>query len=234
MSEDLTRKRKMYAVHSIFLTFQGEGYHAGRRAVFIRFSGCNVWSGHDMDRDRDALRNSACAKICDTSFVGYDAENRGGHYTAEDIHSIVYQLWGQPDVQAEEPFIVFTDEELLAVFSYAYTAMETNGTKQLPEGIDWVTLSPKPPMPVVDQHYNEIKVLHPLFNPLDFEKYCPQTVSLTVGGETMSGAVKGRLWVQPVDGGAGQMTNTLACMEFVHKNPKWRMSIQLHKILGIQ
>ncbi len=216
---------RTYTVHSMFETIQGEGYHAGKKAVFIRFSGCNIWSGFEEHRARDADKG-ACALICDTVFTGTDQDNGGGKFTAEEIALNALKLWGD---SLEEPFIVLTGgEPSMQVDLYlvstlqrfkCYVAMETNGSRIVPKNIDWVTLSPKPPMRIErSNHYSEVKVLFPMFDPEEFEELAYNR------------------WVQPVDLGNPEdnATTMKACVQYVSQHPRWRLSMQLHKIAGIQ
>jgi organic radical activating enzyme len=227
---------KRYAVHSMFRTIQGEGYHAGKLAVFVRFSGCNVWSGREEDRERDAKKGS-CARFCDTEFFGIDEKNGGGRFTAREIVQQCKELWGHNSGITQPLFVVFTggepslqaDTGLVQQFridcSSVYLAMETNGSKDVEKlGLDWITLSPKPPMPVVEQQYSEIKVLYPEYNPLNFSCH----------------ARLGFKFIQPVDPPKTDgfymdelRANMRKCVEFVCANPNWCISIQQHKVLGI-
>ena len=152
----------MYAIKEIYYTIQGEGVHSGRPAVFCRFSGCNLWSGLEKDR------NSAICKFCDTDFWGTDGEN-GGKYTAADLVSLCLSLW--PQESTAQPFIVCTggepllqlDEELITEFkkSEFYIAIETNGTVEVPDGIDWICVSPKADTSLIVSAGDELKVVYP-------------------------------------------------------------------------
>lgn len=222
--------RRTYAVHSVFLTLQGEGFHAGKAAVFVRFVGCNVWSGDDKDRERDTAKG-ACAAFCDTEFRRPDKARGGGHFTAEELVGTVAAVWEGPG----DPFVVFTggepsmqlDDGLLDAFYERfrgpYLAVETNGSHRLPKRLGWVTLSPKPPMPVVLRYADELKVLS-CFDPLPWPGMVPV----------------GELFIQPVDyteadGGDPARTEQeyLKCVKFVKENPRWRLSFQTHKALNI-
>lgn len=209
-----------YAVKEVFLTLQGEGAHAGSRAVFVRFTGCNVWSGREQDRARDVAKG-CCAAWCDTKFVGIDG-TLGGRYTADELADLVLQLWGS----AGQPIVVCTggepslqlDRELVDAFHDRCTRVhvETNGSNPLPQEVDWVTLSPKPPMNVVSQRYDELKVVYPAgFDPRHFEAFA----SLR--------------FVQPVDN-INAKGNAEKCIQFVLSNPGWRLSTQTHKALGLR
>ena len=208
-----------YAVKEIFLTLQGEGTHTGRRAVFVRFAGCNVWSGREQDRARDAEKGT-CARWCDTQFFGIDGTS-GGRYTAPDLVRVVLETWAS----AEAPFVVLTggepalqvDDELInllhAMRPRPYIAIETNGSLALHDGSDWVCCSPKPPKPVVLTRVDEIKCVVPAVNPLDYQHLAD------------------RRYVSPLDEG-GQHTSE--AVHFVMENPTWRLSLQTHKILGLR
>ena len=210
---------KHYVVHSIFLTIQGEGCMSGHRAVFIRMSGCNVWNGMHTDRDK-AL--APCGKICDTEFFGCDPTLYGGKHTSQKIVQIVAKLWkfghgGFVVITGGEPSLQ-VDEELVDALQAAgfIVAVETNGFKKLPKNVNHVTLSPKPPSPIVEQRYDEVKVLYPLFDPLPYAK-----MALT-------------RWVQPVQTTNEEWAeNTTKCVDFVLLNPGWCLSLQTHKYLGI-
>lgn len=209
-----------YAIKEAFLTIQGEGYHAGRRAVFVRFSGCNVWSGREQDRERDAAKG-LCARWCDTDFNGTDGTH-GGKYTADQLAALVVNLWNHHT----PPTVVFTggepslwlDENLMDALDAAEVFsihVETNGSNELPSRVDWVTLSPKPPMRVVQQHYDEVKVIYPIFNPLEYQDMAKHR------------------FVQPLDADDHGDAAVKACINFVMRNPLWRMSLQTHKIVGV-
>lgn len=233
-----------YSIHSAFLTHQGEGMHFGKRAVFIRFSGCNVWSGHDYNRERDAERNSACAKICDTEFVGFDFEQLGGSYEANGVALLARALWGS---QAGEAFCVLTggepslqvDHELVAALKQSgfYVAIETNGTKPVPQSVNWIALAPKFPMQIHESYsgvrIDEVKLLSIfLDNPLyvDIARKIPA----------------GHRWVQPVDmlkankadgdPDSVVMDNDVEvrrAVAFCLKNPDFRLGIQAHKVWNV-
>lgn len=213
--------RLLYAVKEAFLTLQGEGYHAGRRAVFVRFAGCNVWSGRDEDRARDTAKG-CCAAWCDTDFRGTDGVN-GGSYSAQRLADKVEELWGAPlgphdrvvVLTGGEPSLVVDDVLVSALHNRGMSVhVETNGSRTLPKAIDWVTLSPKPPMPIVDQRYDEVKCIIPAVNPLDY------------AGLAL------RRYVQPLDGD-NRAQSLATTIDFVMRNPEWRLSLQTHKLAGI-
>lgn len=208
---------KKYAVKEIFYTLQGEGAHTGRPAIFLRFSGCNLWSGREEDRHK------AICKFCDTDFWGTDGHN-GGKYTAAELASFVNSLW--PD-GANHKYIVCTGgEPLLQVDSdiikelhyYNFEiAVETNGTIEVPKGIDWVCMSPKANSDIVVKNGNELKIVYPQkgldpkdFQALDFNHF----------------------YIQPMDS-ESQEENIIQSIIFCKENPVWKLSMQTHKILGI-
>ncbi|XBQ15075.1 MAG: 7-carboxy-7-deazaguanine synthase [Oceanicaulis sp.] len=205
-----------YSVKEMFLTVQGEGGQAGRPAVFVRFAGCNLWSG--LERDRA----SAVCTFCDTDFVGTDGVNGGKFKTAQALAEAAYSLWPG----GGEPYLVCTggepllqlDPPLIDAFHEAgfEIAVETNGTIAAPEGIDWICVSPKSTAPLVQRSGHELKLVYPqadappeAFEHLDFREF--------------------RL--QPMDG-PNQMQNARAAFEYCTKYPKWRLSLQTHKWIG--
>jgi organic radical activating enzyme len=223
---------KHYSIHSIFRTLQGEGYYAGTPSVFVRFSGCNIWSGKEETREADAKRHAPCARFCDTVFLGTDESKGGGRFTAKELSERVAAAWAD----ASEPYIVMTggepgmqvDYELVETLHQelgAHVAIETNGTRLLPTNIDWVTLSPKPPMdPRTANSYDEVKVLS-CFDPLPYAHF----------------VFAGKRFIQPLDHGyKGETSEELQrdevekCLAFLREHPSWRLSVQLHKVLGIE
>ncbi|MCL4113880.1 UNVERIFIED_CONTAM: hypothetical protein GTU68_028217 [Idotea baltica] len=207
----------MYSLKEIYYTIQGEGVHTGRPAVFCRFSGCNLWSGLEKDRE------TAICKFCDTDFWGTDGEN-GGKYSAEDLASKIVELWPQG---SEAPFVVCTGGEPLLQMDKAlieelhqrgiFIAIETNGTLLPPPGIDWICVSPKVDSEVVLIEGDELKLVHPQVGG-NIEKY-----------ETMS---FDHFSLQPLDD-ANQDANIQTCIEIVKNKPKWQLSLQTHKMMGI-
>jgi 7-carboxy-7-deazaguanine synthase len=207
-----------YVLREAFVTLQGEGAWTGARAVFLRFAGCNLWSGRDEDRARDAAKGG-CAAWCDTAFVGTSGE-RGGRYTGPELIRLAIDLWGDHPT----PLVVCTggepslqlDGSLVAGLREAgcRVHVETNGTRLLPPSVDWITLSPKPPATIVRQRYAEVKVVYPAVDPTAYEGLAPLQ------------------WVQPLDGPEAQ-ANQAACVRFVHARPSWRLSMQTHKALSI-
>jgi 7-carboxy-7-deazaguanine synthase (Cx14CxxC type) len=208
----------MYTIKEIYFTLQGEGFYTGRPAVFIRFSGCNLWSGLEKDR-----KNAIC-DWCDTDFVGINGLN-GGKYSALEIEEIITDLW--PNNQPSKPYVVCTggepllqiDENLIQVIKNAgfEIGLETNGTIIPPDGIDWICVSPKANANLILKNGNELKVVYPQcgINPriheeLKFDHF----------------------YIQPMDG-IDQKDNIKRSEEFVLDHPKWKLSLQTHKILGI-
>jgi organic radical activating enzyme len=252
------RSAERYFVHSIFTTVQGEGFHRGRKAVFIRFSGCNVWDGREESRSDKV---SACALICDTEFRGQDETKGGGIYTLEELGRKALDAWGTDDDLLCPPFFVLTGGEpglqvtqdlIETLLSVGDAAIETNGSWALPEHPRlWVCLSPKPPMPIHRRKcgYDEIKVLYPLYDPLPYER--EPWITPGKGFPSCRPAQplmhSPKLWVSPVDEAKGnpqhlnlsarvlvqQQENKRLAYEFVMKNPAWRVSTQLHKEIGV-
>lgn len=209
-----------YAVKEIFLTLQGEGVHAGRRAVFLRFAGCNLWTGREADR------NGAVCQFCDTDFVGMDGEN-GGRYDANSLAAKVSDLWGEG---AEHRYVVMTGGEPMLQVDDAVVdalhhcgfmlAIESNGTIAAHPGIDWICISPKAGSEVVQRNGDELKLVW------------PQPGSDTDAMERWD--FKNHL-IQPMDSGedAANRANVESATGFVIEHPKWRLSLQNHKILGL-
>ncbi|HEY8228850.1 MAG TPA: 7-carboxy-7-deazaguanine synthase [Rhodanobacteraceae bacterium] len=209
----------MYAIKEIFYTLQGEGFHAGRPAVFCRFAGCNLWSGREQDR-----ATAVCA-FCDTDFVGTDGENGGKYPDANATADRIADLW--PQDRNENCFVVFTGgEPLLQLDTPLLDAMhvrgfecavETNGTLEAPAGLDWITVSPKSTAPVKLQHANELKLVYP---------------QLTATPERFADFAAAHFFLQPMDGPQA-VENTRAAVNYCKTHPRWRLSLQTHKYLGI-
>ncbi len=207
----------MYKIKEIFLTKQGEGYHTGRKSVFIRFSGCNLWSGMEKDRDK------AICNWCDTDFVGTDGLN-GGKYSIDQIAQLVWDLW--PANILEAPYIVCTGGEPLLQLDQFFVdemhrngfeiAIETNGTCIPPNKIDWICVSPKNNTDLVLKTGDELKFVYPQsnFSPQQFEKFDFN-----------------HFFIQPMDG-THYDRNEKMSKEFIKKNPHWKLSLQTHKLLG--
>jgi 7-carboxy-7-deazaguanine synthase len=210
-----------YRVKEIFYTLQGEGAHAGRPAVFCRFTSCNLWTGRENDRAR------AVCQFCDTDFVGTDGPGGGRFATARDLASAVAAAWpGQPRVRAR-PFVVCTGGEPLLQLDRAAVealhaarfevAVETNGTQNAPAGLDWVCVSPKAGAPLKLVSGDELKLVFPQegADPRSFE-----------------GLDFPRLRLQPMDGPEREK-NTRLAVEYCLAHPQWQLSLQTHKYLGI-
>ena len=205
-----------YAVKEIFLTLQGEGMQAGRRAVFLRFAGCNLWTGREQDRA------SAQCTFCDTDFVGMDGEN-GGRYEAEALADKVAALWGR----GERPLVVMTggepllqaDLELIAALHARgfEVAVETNGTQVAPEGLDWICVSPKGVNPVVQRSGDELKLVWP---------------QAGIDPAELLGWDFRHFIVQPLDG-PDRAASLQAAIALVMAEPRWRLGVQTHKLIGL-
>lgn len=206
-----------YAVKEMFLTLQGEGMQVGRRAVFLRFAGCNLWSGREEDRA------TAVCRFCDTDFVGLDGDN-GGRYDAASLADKVVALWGA----LPHPLVVMTggepllqvDSELLAALRArgVETAVETNGTQAAPEGIDWICVSPKAGSEIVQRSGQELKLVWPQqgLDPATLESWDFQHFLL-----------------QPMDG-PDLAAAREAAIAYILDHPRWRLSTQTHKVVGIR
>ncbi len=207
-----------YAVKSIFLTLQGEGMQAGRRAVFLRFAGCNLWSGREEDRAK------AICRFCDTDFVGTDGEGGGKFVDAETLADAVAACWGPEKphryiiITGGEPMLQIDDALVDALHARGFEiGVESNGTIAAHPGIDWLCISPKAGSDVVQRRGNELKLVW------------PQAGSDWV---EMQNWAFDHLLLQPLDN-ADQTTNAQACIDFILTNPRWRLSVQTHKVLGI-
>jgi 7-carboxy-7-deazaguanine synthase (Cx14CxxC type) len=209
---------RIYSVKEVFLTLQGEGAHAGRAAVFCRFSGCNLWSGHDRDR------SGADCPFCDTDFVGTDGSGGGKFAGAGALALAIEKAWGHG---AADRFVVFTGGEPLlqldlalieAVHAHGFEiAVETNGTLPPPAGLDWICVSPKAGADLVAREGSELKLVFPQ------EGLAPDDVA-DLAFE--------RFWLQPMDGG-NLAANTKAAVAYCLAHPRWRLSVQTHKVIGI-
>ena len=207
-----------YSVKEIFLTLQGEGGQAGRAAVFCRFAGCNLWTGREQDRA------AAVCTFCDTDFVGTDGVGGGRFVTPLDLVAAVVARWtGPPDHRlvvctGGEPLLQL-DPPLIAAFHAAgfEIAVETNGTLLAPAGIDWVCVSPKADAPVAQTRGQELKLVFPQpgVDPTRFEAMAFE-----------------RFFLQPVDG-PDREAATAAAVAYCLAHPRWRLSVQTHKYLGL-
>jgi 7-carboxy-7-deazaguanine synthase (Cx14CxxC type) len=211
-----------YAVKEIYYTLQGEGYHTGRPAVFLRFAGCNLWSGREEDRA------DAVCRFCDTDFFGTDGPN-GGRYGPSDLSRTVEKLWsaGVQDRQANRRFVVCTGGEPLlqldapliaALHSEGFEiAVETNGTLVPPPDLDWICVSPKAHAELVVDRADELKLVYPQPG-AEPERYADGDFS--------------HFYLQPMDGDEIR-ANTAAAIEYCLHYPRWKLSLQTHKLLGI-
>jgi 7-carboxy-7-deazaguanine synthase (Cx14CxxC type) len=207
-----------YAVKEIFLTLQGEGGQAGRAAVFCRFAGCNLWSGREQDRAE------AVCTFCDTDFVGMDGVGGGRFADAEALAGAVEAAWeGGPEnrlvvLTGGEPLLQVDEALIAALHGRGFSlALETNGTIEAPAGVDWVCVSPKAQAEVVQTSGQELKLVYPQadVDPARFE-----------------GLAFERFLLQPMDGPA-LAENTQAAIAYCLAHPRWRLSVQTHKYLGI-
>ena len=207
-----------YAVKEAFRTLQGEGRNAGRAAVFLRFSRCNLWSGHERDRA------TAICRFCDTEFVGTDGEGGGVFRGADELADHVAAVWGSG---ADHRFVVCTggepalqlDDALVdALHARGFeVAVETNGSLALPAGLDWVCMSPKANTEIVVTAGDELKIVFPQdgLDPADFESMDFE-----------------HLLLSPMDG-PDRVQATEQAIAYCLEHPQWRLSVQTHKVLGI-
>jgi 7-carboxy-7-deazaguanine synthase (Cx14CxxC type) len=208
-----------YAVKEIFLTLQGEGAHAGRAAVFCRFSGCNLWSGREEDRA------AAVCRFCDTDFVGMDGTLGARYATADELADTVAAQWAGT---AGNRYVVLTGGEPLLQVDKAFVdalhargfeiGIETNGTIEPPDGIDWLCVSPKAAANLLVRKGHELKLVYPQVenDPADF-----------------AGLAFERFSLQPMDG-PDVADNTARAIAYCLQHPQWRLSVQTHKTLGIR
>ncbi|MDA9730782.1 7-carboxy-7-deazaguanine synthase [Gammaproteobacteria bacterium] len=207
-----------YKIKEIFFTQQGEGKNTGKDFVFVRFSGCNLWSGKEKNRA------TAICSFCDTDFYGTDGIN-GGRYQVKDLIKKIKSLWisaesqirvvltgGEPLLQVDKTLIDALKKEGI------YIAVETNGTLEAPDGIDWICMSPKANTEIKLRKGSEVKIVYPQenlnpkdFNFLDFKNF----------------------YIQPMDTRTYE-NNVSRAVKFCMNNPKWKLSLQTHKILGIR
>lgn len=208
-----------YSIKECFYTLQGEGAHTGRAAVFLRFSGCNLWSGRESDRA------GAICQFCDTEFVGTNGQNGGKFELSTDLARHAKSIW--QGGESVRPYIVCTggepllqlDSELIdALHAENFIiAIESNGTIKAPKGIDWICISPKIGAELVQKNGDELKFVYPQkgadptqFEELDFKNF----------------------YLQPMQS-TNYEDNLCKTIDYCQKNPKWRLSLQTHKIIGI-
>jgi 7-carboxy-7-deazaguanine synthase len=212
-----------YSIKEIFYTLQGEGSHAGRPAVFCRFTGCNLWSGREVDRSK------AICQFCDTDFIGTNGPKGGSYGLATEVAVAVNNCWphndgdnwqsrklvvctgGEPLLQLDKPLIDALHEMGFMV------AVETNGTKLPPPGIDWICVSPKANAPLVLTAGDEFKLVYP-----------------QVGGDPSRYASLDfdRFFLQPMDG-PNQQSNVQLAVQYCLEHPQWELSLQTHKLVGL-
>ena len=208
-----------YSVKEIFYTLQGEGLQMGMPAVFLRFAGCNLWTGREADRA------SAVCRFCDTDFVGTDGTLGGKFETAERLADKIAALW--PEGDRRHRLVVATGGEPLLQVDRALIdalharefriAVETNGTIAAPEGIDWICVSPKAGSELLQRSGHELKVVLP--QPLDFAELAALDFR--------------HRFVQPMDG-PDRARNTQLAIDWCLQHPEWRLSVQTHKVIGIR
>jgi 7-carboxy-7-deazaguanine synthase len=208
-----------YAVKELFYTLQGEGAQTGRAAVFCRFAGCNLWTGREEDRA------GATCTFCDTDFVGTDGPGGGKFATADALADAVLSAWpagaggtpyvvctgGEPLLQLDEPLVEALHRRGIAV------GVETNGTRPPPAGLDWICVSPKAAAPVVLASGDELKLVY------------PQPLAMPERFESLA---FDHFYLQPMDG-PDRDANTEAALRYCLAHPRWKMSLQTHKLLGI-
>jgi len=209
-----------YAVKEIFYTLQGEGAQAGRASVFCRFAGCNLWSGREEDRAR------AVCNFCDTDFVGTDGQGGGKFATAEALAGAIASRW--PADRPGRPYVVCTGGEPLLQLDTALIealhargfeiAVETNGTQPAPEGLDWICVSPKADAELVLTRGHELKLVYP--QPL-------------ARPERFAGLDFQHFFLQPLDS-VLKTQHTREVVDYCMQHPQWRMSVQMHKVIGIE
>ena len=212
-----------YSVKEIFYTLQGEGGQAGRPAVFCRFSGCNLWTGREQDRPK------AICQFCDTDFWGTDGLNGGKFATPELLAQRVSEIWANGEKnKGGKPYIVCTggepalqvDKPLIDALHQASfeIAIETNGTLELPEGIDWICVSPKANTEIVITRGQELKLVFPQIN-AEPHRYAHLSFE--------------RFYLQAMDSPPYSQENLKKTLHYCLENPQWSLSLQTHKILGI-
>ena len=214
---------KVYSVKEAYVTLQGEGAQTGRAAVFLRFAGCNLWSGLERDRPK------AICNFCDTDFVGTDGENGGKFEGPDALATHVLRVWNEGAPSGGQPYVICTggepllqlDPDLIASLKAAgfEIGVETNGTLEAPEGLDWICVSPKANAPLKQKNGHELKLVFPQDEP---EAQPQRFESLQFQ----------HFFLQPKDDRA-QAQNIAAAANYCMKHPKWRLSLQTHKLIGL-
>ncbi len=207
-----------YAVKELFLTLQGEGAQTGRRTVFLRFAGCNLWTGREQDR------GAAVCSFCDTDFVGTDGEGGGKFADAEALADAAAACWGHyPEHRlvvctGGEPLLQLDPPLIAALHARGFEiAIETNGTQEAPPGIDWICVSPKADAPLKLTRGNELKLVF------------PQAKAMPERFEALDFA---HFFLQPMDG-PNREANTQAAIAYCLAHPRWRLGLQTHKVTGL-
>ncbi len=207
-----------YSVKELFYTLQGEGAQAGRAAVFCRFAGCNLWTGREQDRA------TAVCSFCDTDFIGTDGEGGGKFATAEQLADAIARAWpgggGNPYVVCTggEPLLQLDTPLIDALHARGFeVAVETNGTQPAPPGLDWICVSPKADAPLVLTSGHELKLVY------------PQPLAMP---ERFAGLDFKHFFLQPMDS-VLKRDHTRAAVDYCMKHPQWRLSVQMHKVVGI-
>ncbi|MDE2505260.1 MAG: 7-carboxy-7-deazaguanine synthase [Burkholderiales bacterium] len=212
-----------YSVKEIFYTLQGEGRNAGRAAVFCRFAGCNLWSGREEDRA------TAICRFCDTDFIGTNGTGGGRFADAADLSAAIAAAW--PQGQPEDKLVVLTGGEPLLQLDAALVdalhaerfeiALETNGSLAAPPGIDWICVSPKAGAAFVQRRGHELKLVY------------PQPALLPAALEAMADLDFGHWLLQAMDG-PERDAHLRAAIDYCRAHPRWRLSVQTHKVIGIR
>jgi 7-carboxy-7-deazaguanine synthase len=206
-----------YSVKELFYTLQGEGAQAGRAAVFCRFAGCNLWTGREQDRA------TAVCTFCDTDFVGTDGVGGGKFATADALADTIAKAWpggGRPYVVCTggEPLLQLDEPLIDALHARGFeVAVETNGTQAAPKGLDWICVSPKADAPLVLTSGHELKLVY------------PQPLALP---QRFAGLDFQHFFLQPMDS-VLQREHTKAAVKYCMEHPQWRLSVQMHKVVGI-
>ena len=212
-----------YSVKEMYFTLQGEGAQSGRPAVFLRFAGCNLWSGREQDR-----ANAVC-KFCDTQFVGVDGPGGGKFKSAQELAAAVASRWPNEATSGDTAYVVCTGgEPLLQLDAAAIVALqalgfevavETNGTIAAPVELDWICVSPKAGAKLIQRHGDELKLVYPQVEP---EAQPEKFVDLEFSHR----------FIQPLDD-ENRERNTRASIDYCLQNPAWKLSLQTHKFIGI-
>jgi 7-carboxy-7-deazaguanine synthase (Cx14CxxC type) len=217
----------MYTVKELFPTLQGEGFHAGRAAVFCRFAGCNLWSGREEDRA------TAICQFCDTDFVGIDGDGGGKFETALQLVEAIETAWRSTSAGPQRRYVVFTggepllqlDEQLITALHQKgfEVAIETNGTIKVPKGIDWVCVSPKAGSELIVFQADELKLVIPQATHNNLSALMDRFEKMDYRNR----------FLQPMDG-PNLRGNIESAVRLCQKHPLWRLSLQTHKLIGIR